>query len=158
MSSKGGNPTDSFRTYQPAPNLLFDVVPINSLDKTNLVKPWVITYSVYLTGRLDSAKLHDSLESLISKKHRILGARLVSAILFRQVNNVSDAPTPRLRHWTAFMYLVRNHSRATPCLRLYSHQMTMGKKVSNPPTLIYHSQMLDPTVSLFTLPPNHFKL
>jgi hypothetical protein len=79
MGSKEGNHA-SFRTYQPSPNLLFDVVPINPLDTTNLVKPWVVTYSIYLNGRLDSTKLHDSLESLISKKHRILGARLVSAV------------------------------------------------------------------------------
>jgi hypothetical protein len=76
----------SFRTYQPSPNLLFDVVPINPLDLTNLVKPWVVTYSIYINGRLDSTELHDSLESLISTKHRILGARLVSELTFQQLN------------------------------------------------------------------------
>lgn len=81
MSSKETNHA-AFRTYEPSPNLLFDLVPINPLDVTNLVKPWVVTYSIYLNGRLDSTKLHDSLESLISKKHRILGARLVSAVFF----------------------------------------------------------------------------
>lgn len=81
MSSKETNHA-AFRTYEPSPNLLFDLVPINPLDVTNLVKPWVVTYSIYLNGRLDSTKLHDSLESLISKKYRILGARLVSAVFF----------------------------------------------------------------------------
>lgn len=139
MSSKESNHSGSFRTYQPAPNLLFDVVPINPLDKTNLVKPWIVTYSLYFTGRLNTVKLHDSLDSLISKKHRILGARLVSAIIFQQVNNASDASAVRLRHWTASMCLIRNPSRATPCLRLYSRQMIMCKQVSNPPILIYHN-------------------
>lgn len=87
MGSKQGNQAASFRTYQPSPNLLFDVVPINPLDTTNLVKPWVVTYSIYLNGRLDSVKLHDSLEILISKKHRILGARLVSAMISRQLDS-----------------------------------------------------------------------
>ncbi|EHK42386.1 uncharacterized protein TrAtP1_002608 [Trichoderma atroviride] len=80
MGSKKRNHAGSFRIYQSSPNLLFDEVPINPLDTTNLVKPWVVTYSIYINGRLDSTKLHDSLESLISKKHRILGARLTSAL------------------------------------------------------------------------------
>ncbi|KAM0257273.1 hypothetical protein ACHAQJ_004511 [Trichoderma viride] len=80
MNFKENNHSDSLRTYQPAPNLLFDVVPINPIDTTNLVRPFIITYSLYFTGRLDPIKLHDALESLILRKYRILGARLTSAL------------------------------------------------------------------------------
>lgn len=82
MNSKGNDQSGSLRTYQPVPNLVFDVVPINPIDTTNLVKPFIITYSLYFTGHLDPDKLHNSLELLILRKYRILGARLVSAIIF----------------------------------------------------------------------------
>ncbi|KAL9487774.1 hypothetical protein ACSS6W_000051 [Trichoderma asperelloides] len=80
MNSKGNDQSGSLRTYQPVPNLVFDVVPINPIDTTNLVKPFIITYSLYFTGHLDPDKLHNSLELLILRKYRILGARLTSAL------------------------------------------------------------------------------
>lgn len=67
----------SFRTYAPTPNLKFDVIPINALDTTHLVKPFVTAYYVYLEGCLDSNKLRDSLEALVIQKYRVLASRLV---------------------------------------------------------------------------------
>ncbi|KAL6826689.1 transferase family domain-containing protein [Trichoderma camerunense] len=80
MASRLNRLEGSFRTYAPTPNLKFDVIPINALDTTHLVKPFVTAYYVYLKGCLDSSKLRDSLEALVIQKYRVLASRLTSAL------------------------------------------------------------------------------
>ncbi|KAL7782321.1 transferase family domain-containing protein [Trichoderma afarasin] len=80
MASRLNRLEGCFRTYAPTPNLKFDVTPINALDTTHLVKPFVTAYYVYLGGCLDSSKLRDSLEALVIQKYRVLASRLTSAL------------------------------------------------------------------------------
>lgn len=80
MASRLEHLESSSRTYAPTPNLKFDVIPINALDTTHLVKPFVTTYYLYLEGCLNSSKLRDSLEALVIQKYRVLASRLVCKI------------------------------------------------------------------------------